>query len=104
MIYLMASIVCVWIIGVILIEDCKEYGKERLAVSLWDRLKAFFLCFVLPVIAAAVIISLLVLMMILLRGRVKNDSKKNDGTAGRPADCRTASCRRGTGSGGSAGS
>ncbi len=60
-------------------------------------------CFVLPLIAAAVIFSLLVLMTLLLRGRMKNDSKKNDGSAGRSADSGTASRRRRTGSGGSAG-
>ena len=31
-------------------KDCKEIGRENLAVSLGERLRAFFLCFVLPVI------------------------------------------------------
>ena len=31
-------------------KDCKEIGKENLAVPLKDRLTAYFLCVVLPVI------------------------------------------------------
>ena len=31
-------------------KDCKEIGKENLAVPLKDRLEAYFLCFVLPVV------------------------------------------------------
>lgn len=31
-------------------KDCKEYGKENLAVPLEDRLKAYFFCIVLPVV------------------------------------------------------
>jgi hypothetical protein len=32
------------------VKDCKEIGKERLAVSLPDRLRAAFLCITLPCI------------------------------------------------------
>lgn len=31
-------------------KDCKEIGKENLAVPLEDRLEAYFFCFVLPVV------------------------------------------------------
>lgn len=31
-------------------KDCKEIGKENLAVPLKDRLEAYFFCFVLPVV------------------------------------------------------
>lgn len=31
-------------------RDCKKYGKENLAVPLKDRLRAYFLCFVLPIV------------------------------------------------------
>lgn len=31
-------------------KDCKEIGKENLAVPLKDRFKAYFFCFVLPVV------------------------------------------------------
>ena len=65
MIYLILSIaavcvVCVWTIEIIAIvmrwqKDCKEYGKEHLAVSLWERLRAFAICFVIPVIVGLLI-------------------------------------------------
>jgi hypothetical protein len=32
------------------VKDCKEIGKERLAVPLPDRLRATFLCITLPCI------------------------------------------------------
>lgn len=55
MMYLMAAVFVGWTIGVVAIvidwrKDCKEIGRENLAVSLGERLRAFFLCFVLPVI------------------------------------------------------
>ena len=54
MMYLMAAVFVGWTIGVVAIvidwrKDCKEIGRENLAVSLGERLRAFFLCFVLPV-------------------------------------------------------
>ena len=33
-------------------KDCKEIGKEQLAVSLRERIRAAFLCFTLPCILA----------------------------------------------------
>ena len=55
MMYLMAAVFVGWTIGVVAIvidwrRDCKEIGRENLAVSLGERLRAFFLCFVPPVI------------------------------------------------------
>lgn len=55
MMYLMAAVFVGWTIGVVAIvidwrKDCKEIGRENLAVSLGERLRAFFLCFVFPVI------------------------------------------------------
>lgn len=55
MMYLIAAVFVGWIIGIVTIviswrKDCKEFGKENLAVSLVERLWAFFLCFVIPVI------------------------------------------------------
>lgn len=32
------------------LRDCKEIGKENLAVPLSERLFAYFLCFILPII------------------------------------------------------
>lgn len=60
MIYLMAVIFVGWIIGVISIvmewrKDCKEYGKEWLAVSLWERLLTFAICFVIPFIVGLLV-------------------------------------------------
>jgi len=60
MMYLMAVILAGWVIGAIAIvmiwrKDCKEFGRENLAVSLGGRLYAFFLCFVLPVILGLMI-------------------------------------------------
>ena len=51
MMYLMAAVFVGWTIGVVAIvidwrKDCKEIGRENLAVSLGERLRAFFLCFV----------------------------------------------------------
>jgi hypothetical protein len=37
------------------VKDCKEIGKERLAVPLPDRLKATFLCITLPCIIGLVL-------------------------------------------------
>lgn len=55
MMYLLIAVFIGWTIGVVAIvmswrKDCREIGKENLAVSLKERLRAFFLCFVLPVI------------------------------------------------------
>jgi len=36
------------------VKDCKEIGKERLAVPLPDRLRATFLCITLPCIIGLV--------------------------------------------------
>jgi len=36
-------------------KDCKEYGKEWLAVSLWERLLAFAICFVIPFIVGLLV-------------------------------------------------
>lgn len=60
MMYLMAAVFVGWTIGVVAIvidwrKDCKEIGRENLAVSLGERLRAFFLCFVLPVILGLLI-------------------------------------------------
>jgi len=48
-------VIPLWLIGIFLIvrewkRDCKEIGRENLAVSLWERLRAFAICFVIPVI------------------------------------------------------
>jgi hypothetical protein len=37
------------------VKDCKEIGKERLAVPLPDRLTATFLCITLPCIIGLVL-------------------------------------------------
>ena len=60
MLKLMIGVIACWIIGVIVIlliwiKDCKEIGKENLAVSLTERLEAFFWCFVFPVIVAVIV-------------------------------------------------
>ena len=31
-------------------KDCKKFGKDRLAVPLKDRLRAYFLCILLPAV------------------------------------------------------
>ena len=43
-----------WLVGIFFVirqwkRDCKEIGKENLAVPLWERIKAFVVCFVIPV-------------------------------------------------------
>ena len=53
----MTIIIAFWAIGILLVilnwkKDCKEFGIEMLGVPLKDRLQAFFICFVLPVIIA----------------------------------------------------
>lgn len=50
-----AIVVPLWLIGIFIIvrewkRDCKEIGRENLAVSLRERLMAFAICFVIPVI------------------------------------------------------
>ena len=44
-----------WLVGIFFIvrtwkRDCEEIGKENLAVSLWERIRAFAICFVIPVV------------------------------------------------------
>ena len=43
-----------WLVGIFFVirqwkRDCKEIGKENLAVPLWERINAFVVCFVIPV-------------------------------------------------------
>lgn len=52
---LMTCIIVFWSVYIFRIledyrKDCRKYGKENLAVPLKDRLAAFVICFVIPVI------------------------------------------------------
>ena len=50
MIYILLAIELIGIIPIILIweKDCKEIGKENLAVPLKDRIIAYAMCFIIP--------------------------------------------------------
>ena len=50
-----------WLVGIFFVirqwkRDCEEIGEENLAVPLEERIRAFAICFVLPVLAALVIV------------------------------------------------
>ena len=52
---LLICIIIFWLVCIlwILVEyrkDCRKYGKENLAVPLKDRLIAYVMCFVIPVV------------------------------------------------------
>jgi len=52
---ILAIAVPLWSAGIFFIvrtwkRDCEEIGKENLAVSLWERIRAFAICFVIPVV------------------------------------------------------
>lgn len=40
------------IIIIVYIKDCREIGKENLAVPLSDRIRAYIMIFVIPVLLA----------------------------------------------------
>ena len=52
---ILAIAIPLWLVGIFFIvrtwkHDCEEIGKENLAVSLWERIRAFAICFVIPVV------------------------------------------------------
>jgi hypothetical protein len=52
---ILAIAILLWLVGIFFIirewkRDCEEIGKENLAVSLWERIRAFAICFVIPVV------------------------------------------------------
>lgn len=56
---ILAIAIPLWLVGIFFIirewkRDCKEIGKENLAVSLWERIRAFAICFVIPVVVGLV--------------------------------------------------
>lgn len=62
MIYVITAIFAGWIFGIIAIaiswqKDCKEIGKDNLAVPLGERLRAYFICFILPIILTIIFCS-----------------------------------------------
>lgn len=52
---LLICIIVFWLVCILWIlvdyrKDCRKYGKENLAVPLKDRLTAYVMCFVIPVV------------------------------------------------------
>ena len=52
---ILAIAIPLWLVGIFFIirewkRDCKEIGRENLAVSLQERIRAFVICFVIPVV------------------------------------------------------